>query len=238
MVATTFAVPRDGREDFLAALRDTSPVAAALAPLGLAFGLFVTQSGLQWWWAPVLSASIFGGTLEFPLVGFMVSRVPLTTVALTAFLLQSRHLFYCLSFPLDRIRGRLCRFYARFALIDEAYALTTTPAAQQYSSRRIVSMQLLMHGYWVAGGVAGAVLGTALPVAVRGLDFTFVGLFAVLVVEAYRAQRDRTAMLAALACAVAASLLSASAMLVVAMSLFVAFLLLRFGVRGRGTVHV
>jgi hypothetical protein len=34
-------------------------------------------------------------------------------------------------FPLHRVEGRLGRFYARFALIDEAYALTTSSAAQQ-----------------------------------------------------------------------------------------------------------
>jgi 4-azaleucine resistance transporter AzlC len=233
MVATSVSRFRPGGGDLRVALRDTSPAAAALVPLGLAFGVLVTQSGLQWWWTPVISATIFGGTVEFLLVGFVVAAVPLTTIALTAFLLQSRHVFYCLSFPLDRVEGRLGRLYARFALTDEAYALTTTPAARGYSSRRILSTQALMHGYWVGGGIVGALLGAALPVPVRGLEFTLVGLFAVLAVDAYRAHRDLGGMLAALACAAAASLLAPGALLVVAMSLFVAFLLVRSGLRRR-----
>jgi 4-azaleucine resistance transporter AzlC len=227
MVATTATIARKAPGDVRAALRDTAPAAAAMVPLGLAFGVFVTQSGLRWWWTPVISAAIFGGTLEFLLVGFVVAAVPLTTVALTALLLQGRHVFYCLSFPLHRVEGRLRRLYARYALIDEAYALTTAPAAQQYSSRRILSMQLLMQAYWVGGGIVGAVLGTVVPSSVRGLDFALVGLFGVLAVDAYRAQRDAGGMLAALACAAAAALVVPSAMLLVAMSLFVALLLLR-----------
>lgn len=238
MDATKTSVADERRSDLRAALRDTLPVAAAMVPLGLAFGVFVTQSGLQWWWTPIISVTIFGGTVEFLLVGFLLTGVPLTTVALTTLLLHSRHVFYCLSFPLHRVRGRLGRFYARFALIDEAYALTTTPAAQGYSSRRILSMQLLMHGYWVGGGIAGAALGAAIPTSVRGLDFTFVGLFGVLAVDAFRAQHDQSGMLAALACAVAASLLVPNAMLVAAMTGFATLLLIRFTARHRRVASV
>lgn len=152
---------------------------------------------------------------------------PLATIALTTLLVNSRHVFYCLSFPLHRVQGGVRRLYSRFALIDEAYALTTTPAAQSYSSRRIIAMQLLMHSYWVAGGIAGGLLGAVVPSSLRGLDFTLVGLFAVLTVDALRSERDISTALLALMCAITALAVASSEMLVVAMTLFVALLIAR-----------
>lgn len=213
--------------DVRSALRDTAPAAAAMVPLGIAFGVLVTQSGLAWWWTPIISGIIFAGSLEFLLLGLMVAGAPLTTIALTTLLVNSRHVFYCLSFPLHRVHGRLCRLYSRFALIDEAYALTTAPTAQQYSSRRIIAMQLLMHSYWVGGGMAGGLLGAVVPSSLRGLDFTLVGLFGVLSADAFRAERDISTAFLALTCAVTALAVASGEMLVVAMTLFVALLIAR-----------
>jgi 4-azaleucine resistance transporter AzlC len=193
----------------------------------VAFGILVTQAGLAWWWTPVISGLLFAGSLEFLLLSLMTAGAPLATIALTTLLVNTRHLFYCLTFPLHRVRGRLGRLYARFALIDEAYALTTAPAAQRYSSRRILTMQTSMHAYWVGGGIIGALLGSVLPSSLKGLEFALVGLFIVLAVEACRAGRDLPGGLLAVTRAVSAAIVAPGQMLLVAMSLFVALLAVR-----------
>ncbi len=213
--------------DTRAALTDTLPVGAGMIPLGVAFGILVTQAGLAWWWTPVISGLLFAGSLEFLLLSLMTAGAPLAAIALTTLLVNSRHVFYCLSFPLHRVRGRLGRLYARFALIDEAYALTTTPAAQRYSGRRILTMQMAMHAYWVGGGIAGALLGSILPGSLKGLEFALVGLFIVLAVDACRAGRDLAGGLLAVACAACAALVAPGQMLLVAISGFVALLALK-----------
>ena len=201
--------------------------AADLAEMPRQIVVRETRNGLAWWWTAVISGVVFAGSLEFLLLSLMTAGAPLATIALTTLLVNSRHVFYCLTFPLHRVHGRLRRLYARFALIDEAYALTTTPAAQRYSSRRILTMQLSMHGYWVGGGIAGALLGSVLPSTLEGLEFALVGLFIVLAVEACRAGRDLPGGLLAVACAVCAALVAPGQMLLVAMSLFVALLALK-----------
>lgn len=207
-----------------AALTDTLPAGAGMFPLGVAFGILVAQAGLAWWWTPVISGLVFAGSLEFLLLSLMTAGAPLVTIALTTLLVNSRHVFYCLTFPLHRVRGALGRLYARFALIDEAYALTTPPAAQRYSSRRILTMQVSMHAYWVGGGILGALLGSVVPRSLQGLDFALVGLFVVLAVDACRAGRDRSGGVLAVLCALAAAAVAPGQMLLVAMSLFVALL--------------
>ena len=39
--------------DVRAGLRDAWAVALGLVPLGLAFGLLMTQVGFAWWWTPI-----------------------------------------------------------------------------------------------------------------------------------------------------------------------------------------
>lgn len=98
--------------------------------------------------AGLSGALIYGGSFEFLLIGMVTAAAPLVSVAVSAFLVNLRHVFYALSFPLDRVEGRLGKAYSTFALCDEAYALTAGRQARSWSSRRIFWLQLFMHLYW------------------------------------------------------------------------------------------
>ena len=213
------------RRDLLAAARDVAGFCPGMFLLGITFGLVVVHAGLTWWWTPLFSGLIFGGSLEFLLVAMVVAAAPLAAVALTSLLVQGRHIFYALSFPLHQVSGRLRRTYAMFALIDEAYALTTARAAGELTSTRILAMQLLMHASWVSGGVAGALAGSSLPVHVPALDFVFTALFVVLAVEASLTGRRLADPLLALACALVAHVAAPGQMLLLAMGMYGALLL-------------
>ncbi|MEV4975783.1 AzlC family ABC transporter permease [Streptomyces scopuliridis] len=200
----------------------------ALVPLGLAFGVLVTQSGLAWWWASAFTALVYAGSFEFLLVGLVAAVAPLGTVALTALLVNIRHVFYTLSFPLHRVGGRLAKGYSTFALTDEAYALTTSERARSWTGHRILWLQLYMHLYWVGGATVGGLLGSLVPDSVTGLDFALTALFTVLALDAIRDRRDDlpTPVLALLS-ALAARLLLPGQMMLAACVLFTAALLAR-----------
>lgn len=213
------------RTDFRAALRDSSSVGLAMVPLGLAFGLLVVHAGLDWWWATAFTALIYAGSLEFLLIGLVTAMMPLAQIAVTAFLVNFRHVFYALSFPLQRIPGRWGKAYGTFALTDEAYALTTSVPARDWTGRRILLLQALFHLYWVAGATAGAWFGSLLPVRLDGLDFALTALFTVLAIDAYRVRRDIPTPVLALVCALLARVLLPGQMLLAALGLFTASLL-------------
>ncbi|MEV7866330.1 AzlC family ABC transporter permease [Streptomyces sp. NPDC088124] len=199
-----------------------------MVPLGLAFGAVITQSGLAWWWASAFAALIYAGSFEFLLVGLAAAVAPLGTVALTAFLVNVRHVFYTLSFPLHRVNGRLAKAYSTFALTDEAYALTTNERARSWPGRRILWLQAYMHLYWAAGATAGGLLGSLIPTSVTGLDFALTALFAVLALDAIRERRgDLPTPVLALLSALAARLLLPGQMMPAACVLFTAALLTR-----------
>ncbi|MEU9112398.1 AzlC family ABC transporter permease [Streptomyces sp. NPDC048483] len=198
-----------------------------MVSLGLTFGLLVVQSGLAWWWTPLISGSIYAGSFEFLLVGLLAASAPLASIAFTACAVNFRHIFYGLSFPLHRVRGKLAKTYAMFALIDEAYALLATRPTESFTSKRIIATQALLHSYWVTGGIAGALFGRWIP-TINGLDFTLTALFAVLAIESCRATRDVPAPVVAAACALFARLVAPGEILVVGMSLYVLALLTRY----------
>ena len=213
---------------FKAAFVDTISVGVGMFPLGVAFGLLVVQSGLDWWWAFVFGVTVYAGSMEFLAVGLLVALTPLAQLALTTFLVNFRHVFYALSFPLQRVQGRTARLYSMYALTDEAYALTAGRPPATMSSGRIIWLQLFCQVYWVTGSVAGALLGRWMSIDVRGVGFTLTALFVVLAMDAVRVERDVPGPLLAFLCALVALAVAPGQMLVVAMSLFVVTLIGRF----------
>jgi 4-azaleucine resistance transporter AzlC len=169
------------------ALRDTVPVAMGYMPLGAAYGLILVNSGLAWYWAPVSSIVVFAGAMQFLSVGLLAAGVPLAEIATTTLVINFRHVFYGLSFPLARVGGPLRRLYSVFALTDETYSLVAAKQGEHLSGRRIVLIQVFSHGWWVLGSTLGAAASVALPDGISGLDFALTALFVVLAQEhAYR----------------------------------------------------
>lgn len=212
------------RGDLAAGWRTALPASIAVIPLGLALGVLVVQTGFAWWWGPVIAAIVFAGSMEFLLIGLIAAAAPLAQVAVSTLLVNFRHVFYALTFPLHRVRGFGWKAYSTFALTDEAYALTATPDSATWSRARIVSTQASFHLCWVSSVTAGSLLGLVVPPQIVGLDFAVTALFTVLGIEAYKVKRALPTPVLALACALIGALVSHEHMLVIAMGLFVAAL--------------
>lgn len=222
------------RSEALAAFRDSLSVGLVFLSIGLAFGALVVQSGLDWWWAGLSAAVVFAGSFEFLLLGLLVAAAPLASIAAAAFMVNVRHVFYALSFPLHRVEGSLAKAYSTFALSDEAYALASTQQARAWSGARILWMQSYLHLYWAGGATAGALLGTLIPEGVAGLDFALTALFTVLALDALRDLRgDLPTPLLAVLSALAAGLLFPDQLLAAAFALFTTGLLARHFTAGR-----
>ncbi|PSM44738.1 branched-chain amino acid ABC transporter permease [Streptomyces dioscori] len=211
-----------------AAFRASLSVGLGFVPLGLAFGALVVQSGLGWWWAGLSAVVAFGGSFEFLLIGLVVAVAPLASVAVAALMVNLRHVFYALSFPLHRVEGRLGKAYSTFALCDEAYALASTEQARSWPGPRVLWMQCYLHLYWAGSAVAGALLGSLIPEGVTGLDFALTALFTVLALDALRELRgDLPVPLLAALSALVARVLFPGEMLLVAFALFTSLLMAR-----------
>lgn len=224
------------RTELLASFRSFLGVGIAFVPLGLAFGVLVSHSGLAWWWATVFAAVIYAGSLEFLLLGLVLAMTPLASIAATAFLVNFRHVFYALSFPLHRVRPLPAKAYSTYALSDEAYALAVAPEAKDWTRGQILSVQAFLQIFWVGSVTIGALAGTLIPDWVVGLNFAMTALFLILGIEAFRARRDIPTPLAAVASVIIAQLVAPGQMLLVSLVLITGFLIIRYLLtRRRGT---
>lgn len=183
-----------------AALRASLPVLFGYVPLGIAFGLLFDGLGHPWYFATLMGLLVFAGAAQFLAVGLLAAHAGLLEVAVTTFLLNSRHLFFGLSL-LTRFRvGGWRKFYLVFGLTDETYSLLTGTRPPEGVPR--VSYDLWVTGlnqlWWVSGCTLGALLGRAVAFDTAGLEFTLTALFAVLVLEQYRATRALLPFLVAL----------------------------------------
>jgi 4-azaleucine resistance transporter AzlC len=215
-------------------LEMSAPIGLAFIPLGMALGFLVVHAGLAWWWAPAFAAVIYAGSLEFLMIGMAATAAPIATVALTTFIVNSRHVFYALSFPLDRVKGLWGKLYSTYTLSDEAYAVAVAPAAKAWTTRPILTMQLTFQLLWVTGAGLGGLLGAALPIdRLEGLDFALTALFIVLAIDAYRQRPDRITAVAAAVCAAGAWVVVPGQLLVAAFAAFTGVLLVRRALEGR-----
>ncbi|GGA54973.1 branched-chain amino acid ABC transporter permease [Pseudoclavibacter endophyticus] len=211
-----------------AGIRVVLPACVGVIPLGLAFGVLVVHTGFDWWWGPVTAAFVFAGSLEFLLIGLIAATAPLAQIAVTAAMVNFRHAFYALTFPLHRVRGAGWKAYSTFALTDEAYALTATPDAAGWSRAKILGIQAGFHVGWVGTVAAGGLVGTVIPDWIIGLDFAVTALFTVLAIEAFKVRRSLPLPVLALMCAVVAALISRENMLMIGLAMFTAALVVSY----------
>ena len=79
------------------AVKLTLPVFCGYIVLGIAFGATLAQAGYGPVWALAISTLVYAGSLQFVMVPFLAGGTSLIAVALTALMVNARHLFYGLS---------------------------------------------------------------------------------------------------------------------------------------------
>lgn len=179
------------------AIRLTAPVAMAYVPLGLAFGVLMVKSGIAWYWAPLSALLIFAGSIEFLAVGLIAGGVPFLQVLVTSFVVNFRHLFYGLSFPLERISGRWAKAYGVWALTDETYAITAAGVGSRLNGFQITVLQVVSHVWWASAALVGALVGAIIPASIVGFGFALTAMFITLLVDSLRNHPSRFQLAAA-----------------------------------------
>ena len=224
------------QNDFRLAVADSSVVMLGIAVLGLGLGIILNAHGLPIWTAPLLSALVFAGSVEFLMVGMVSAGAPLASIALMVFLVNARHLVYGLSYPLHNVKGFWAKALTIHTLCDEAFALNSGPDRNERSGVRILWVNALIYVSWVLSVVLGYV-GASFLSSLKGVDFVMVAIFTVLAMDGYRANPDRVAALFVAISATVALIFAPSSFLVMALGSYVVLLLVRFPVaKRRGTL--
>ena len=175
------------------AFHHSIPILIGFFPVGLAYGLLMQQAGYNFLWSGACSLFVLAGSLQFLMVTFFAGSVSLATVAVLALLLNSRHIFYGLSF-IDKFRSfGPWRWFLIYSLCDENYSLHCSHDFGPDVNEKwaYVLTAAFVTFYWVALSMLGGLVGSLIPFDTTGIDFALTALFTVIVVDQLRGARTR-----------------------------------------------
>ena len=163
----------------------TLPVLFGYIFLGIAFGIVLQQAGFNFIWAFCISLFLYAGSMQFVLVPLLASAASPLPVAVTTLFVNSRHVFYGLSF-IESFKKMKTQLYMIFSLSDETYSVLCScknedPEEKNRSAWFLIN--LFDQSYWITGSVIGALLGQVLPFDFTGIDFSMTALFVVILLD-------------------------------------------------------
>lgn len=167
------------------AVKHSFPIFISFIPVGLAYGVLMQNVGYNFLWTGACSLFVMAGSLQYLMVSFFAGGVSLATVAIMALLLNSRHIFYGLSF-IEKFRSfGFWKYFLIYSLTDENYSLHCSHDFDEDIDEKwaYVLTALMCILYWVVLSILGALIGTLIPFDTTGIDFALTALFIVILIE-------------------------------------------------------
>ena len=94
------------RKTFSAAFRASLPVMAGYLVLGMGFGVLLQTQGYSFFWAFLMSLTIYAGSMQYAALDLISGGASLITCALMTLMINARHFFYGL---FSGVLPRSCR---------------------------------------------------------------------------------------------------------------------------------
>ena len=180
------------KRTFKRAFRDSLPVLAGYLALGIGFGVLLQSKGYSFWWAILMSVTIFTGSGQYAGVDFLANSASIVTTAIMTFIINARHFFYGFSL-LDKYKGAgVFKPYLIFGLTDETYSIVCSAKLDDTIDHKkyYLFLTALDHCYWITGCTLGAVLGEILPFSNEGIGYSMTALFIVIMVEQWLTSKE------------------------------------------------
>ena len=176
------------KKTFVFAFRRSLPILISFFPVGIAYGLLMQNAGYNFLWTGACSLFVLAGSLQFLMVSFFAEGTPLATVAVMSLLLNSRHVFYGLSF-VEKFRSfGTWRWFLIYSLCDENYSLHCTyrPEEGVIEKWAYVLTAALVTFYWLVLSMLGTLIGNLITFDTTGIDFALTALFVVILLDQLR----------------------------------------------------
>ena len=190
-------------KEFRFAVKNTIPIFFTYLFIGIAFGILMSDAGYSVLLTTASSFFIFAGSMQLVMVPMMTSGASLPSLALMAFFINARHIFYGIGF-IDKFRRMGWRYpYMVLTLTDETYSVLCSVRyrANLDEDKAAFLIAMLDHSYWVFGSFIGACAGQFLQFDMRGIEFSATAFFLVVVVNHWQQYRSKLPFLTATVCA-------------------------------------
>lgn len=175
------------------AFKTCMPVILGYIPAGFAFGLMMSAIGANVITSALMAVTMYAGAGQYIAVDMIKNNATFLTIAVTTFLVNSKHLFYGLSL-IDKYKNTGVRkLYLMFALTDETYALMTSTEFPKNVNKNtyMLLVSLINQLSWIIGCTLGALFGKAVSFNTEGLDFAMTALFIVIITEQWQSFKTK-----------------------------------------------
>jgi len=162
-------------------------------PLGIVYGLLFTQHGFPWYYAPLFSAFVYAGAMQFLALTILVAGGSLLTLSLALIPLSFRNIFYGMTlFERFKSCNPFLKVYLAHGLVDATYSILITGPQfedEKKDLRYITTLTVLIHLSWIVGTLLGTVVDRLFELP-SGLEFSLTAFFAAAAVEQIRKKRE------------------------------------------------
>ncbi len=164
------------------------PIMISYIFMSIAYGLMMNQAGFAWYFSILAGLFIYTGAYQYMLVSLMTNKVSLLTSLLTALFMNSRLLFYGLSFQSIFKKMKRKFLYLVHSLTDEVYAVDLT-LKDKGQEQLMFYVALLSQASWIVGTLIGTFVGSLIPFQLEGIDFIMTAMFITILVDYYRQKK-------------------------------------------------
>lgn len=173
------------KNSFKYSLERSVPILIGFFPVGTVYGLMMSATGYNYLWSAAASLFVYAGSLQMLMISFFQSDMSILTIAVTALLLNSRHMFYGLSF-IEKFRSYGgWKWFLIYGMPDESYSLLCSYVPREGVEEKWVHIFStgLIWLYWIAFSVLGGLVGQLITFDTTGIDFALTALFIVILLD-------------------------------------------------------
>lgn len=180
---------------FFAAFPNTIPILAGFLFLGIAYGIYMNQSGFKFYYPMFMSFIIFAGSVEFATVSWLLGSFDPVNIFFLTLMINARHLFYGLSMLEKYNIPGWKKLYLIYGMCDESFSINATVDVPKDIDKGLFMffVTMLNQIYWVAGATIGGIFGSFIPFDTNGIEFVMTALFVVIFLENWLKEKDHNA---------------------------------------------
>lgn len=180
---------------FFAAFPNTIPILAGFLFLGIAYGIYMNQSGFKFYYPMFMSFIIFAGSVEFATVSWLLGSFDPVNIFFLTLMINARHLFYGLSMLEKYNIPGWKKLYLIYGMCDESFSINATVDVPKEIDKGwfMFFVTMLNQIYWVAGATIGGIFGSFIPFDTKGIEFVMTALFVVIFLENWLKEKDHSA---------------------------------------------
>lgn len=220
------------KNSFKYSVKRSIPILIGFFPVGVAYGIMMHDAGLGIGWTALSSLFVYAGSLQMLMITFFKSSMPLVAIAFTSLLLNSRHMFYGISFIEKFKEYGAWKYFLIYGMPDESYSLLCSYVPIDGVSEKQVHIfsTALIWLYWIFFSVLGGIIGDMIPFDTTGIDFALTAFFTVILVDGFKSVKSKLPfVIALLSSAVSLALFGADNFLLPSLSATVAALIVLKG---------